>query len=349
MVRLKHWIIKKSPKYILLRIRALREAKDYISALTYIIFGGGDKNLSYAAKYFLRYSDCQKKKSKSPAFQWGTAFAYYRSFHSNNNKIYLSWSDTPAPGNYGDWLSPYILQKFVNLPIKHVNLMSRANYPHYVGLGSIISRANSYSRVIGAGITHLNDDIDTRAQFLCVRGPYTAERIKKIGGPSIEVFGDPGFLLPKIYHPITPRTKTTEVLLVRHLNHRNIPLQIFDSVREYPIQAAHPVDIENFVDTILNSKLVVTSAMHCFITCIAYGVPCVLFKPEFDPTPVPGDGIKYRDALSGAGLPETTPVKIKLDKDFLLRVQDVPPYTAMPKDSALAKLLTLYTSITHIK
>lgn len=348
MQKIQSFIIAKFPEGIVRRLRMLREARDYLRGLAFFVIGAPRYFYPYAAKYFPFIRECKKTVGSTPQEEWGNSFVYYRQATNQSEKKHLVWADTPIPGNYGDWLSPYIFKKFANSPVHHVSQMARPSYAHFVGLGSIISSSSPCAHVIGAGIGRIDENIDVRAKFHSVRGPYTAERIKKLGGPKVETFGDPGFLLPLIYQPTKRIEKTTEILLVRHINHQNYYLPEAEEMVERSILAARPERIEAFIDDIHAAKLVVTSAMHCLITCIAYGVPCILFKPENDEIPVPGDGIKYRDTLAGIGLPEMSPVKLGLDRDFLARVKDIEPYIELMDQTKIESLKTVYNSTSEL-
>jgi hypothetical protein len=68
------------------------------------------------------------------------------------------------------------------------------------------------------------------------------------------------------------------------------------------ISVAGSGDIEVFLEKINCAKIVVTSAMHCYIACISYGIPCVLINFNDESKSVYGDGVKYLDAMEGVGL-----------------------------------------------
>ena len=252
--------------------------------------------------------------------------SWLKAYRDYQTGIPLVWADTPSPGNFGDWLSPYILTSVSEKPIKFISQSNIRRSPHYIGLGSIIGSANSKSTIIGAGISHLKTQISKKCNPLSVRGPYTNELLLKNGNDEAAILGDPGFMLPLIYQP-KPKTPNLDgILLVRHINHRKITIDPKSTVREISIYAARNFAIEQFIDQIMEADLVVTSAMHCFITCLAYKKKVILFRPKIDETPVPGDGIKYRDALSGVGLRETLPIPLDLTKNLDSQLKDIEPY-----------------------
>jgi hypothetical protein len=58
---------------------------------------------------------------------------------------------------------------------------------------------------------------------------------------------------------------------------------------------------------------VITSAMHIFITCQSYGIPCALITFEGFEDAVHGTGIKYGDYAQGVGLTAINPAVVGLD------------------------------------
>lgn len=247
------------------------------------------------------------------------AFLYYmldKNCNSTLPKIKLSWWHLPEPGNYGDWLSPYIIHKLTSRKIEFVNPQSKSiSEPHYFSIGSIGKFSKPNSIVLGTGISAKDAGLNSNAKYLMVRGPYTRKRIIELGGKCPETYGDPAVILPKIYTPKVDDDEETneKLLLVRHFTNKDLNLDLPKNMDELSIFASHPKDIEQFIDTLHHYKAVVTSAMHCYITCQAYGIPCALVKFEGNEKAVHGDGVKYRDYLSGVGLTEHDPIAIPLN------------------------------------
>ncbi|ODT83325.1 MAG: hypothetical protein ABS76_02855 [Pelagibacterium sp. SCN 64-44] len=109
---------------------------------------------------------------------------------------------------------------------------------------------------------------------------------------------DPGFFLKKVYTPTVLESPERYKLLIPHINHQ----ELFSTVKDprfvlKDAYACHPAEITRTIDLIYNAEQVVTSAMHVFVTCLVYGVPCALVKPE-NSDMIPGDGVKYLDCMS---------------------------------------------------
>ncbi|GGA41164.1 hypothetical protein GCM10011499_08450 [Pelagibacterium lentulum] len=49
----------------------------------------------------------------------------------------LLWWDTPAPGNFGDWLLPYVVGKVSGRPIHYVKSDHANAQPHYIGVNPV--------------------------------------------------------------------------------------------------------------------------------------------------------------------------------------------------------------------
>lgn len=241
---------------------------------------------------------------------WNSAFLEYAA--GTNETINLLWVDGPMHlGNFGDWLSPYILKKISGQRINHVPDYSLFPDKHMIGIGSIARKINRDSHVFGTGIHSINDSINPDAIFYFVRGPYTRKRLLECGGPKVDFLGDMGFILSKIYNNNVQ--KRNKVLLVRHTIHQDIPLMLGNDIVEYSINASNSKTIENFIDEILASHVVITSAMHCYIACMSYGIPCLLIDFKDSKKSFFGDGIKYLDASEGAGLKKMNRLTLGLD------------------------------------
>jgi len=264
--------------------------------------------------------------------RWGEAFCLYNSI-PGAEKIPLMWADGPMPGNYGDWLSPYIVTRLLGVNVVHVSEVLANKKKHLVALGSILSLANKYSVVVGAGVSSYKESVDAGAVLVSVRGPYTNTHAENTIGKTCTRYGDIGFLLRRLYAP-----KTTErhgVLVVRHIQHRNIDIRLDADFRESSIYRSHPEDIEEFIAELHGAELVATSAMHCFITCISYSIPCVLFSMGDWRSSVPGDGVKYKDALAGVNLPEVEPLYISNSENFCKVIRKATPYSHVVSEATL--------------
>ena len=252
-------------------------------------------------------------RNESAAIKAASSYLSYSSKPSDK-KIYLSWWENPYPGNYGDWLTPYIFGHYTENRIIFQGLTSRAIKKHIVSLGSVGRFIKSNSVVVGTGVSSFKYPLNTKADYVSVRGPHTAELLLQSGGPKIESFGDPGVVLSKIL-PVTRGKTNGRVALVRHHTHLQAPVVLPNNFDELSVLLSHPDDIVSFIKKLNEYDSVITSAMHVLITCQSYGIPCALVVFKGFEEYVHGDGIKYLDYALGAGVKaiSPTPVNPKLD------------------------------------
>ena len=243
--------------------------------------------------------------------------AVARSFHffaakESTKSIGLVWWAKPFPGNFGDWLSPLIVSQYTDKKILFQSPVKIASKKHMIGLGSIGRFIKPNSVVVGTGISTDELTLAKSATYVSVRGPVTARVVKESGGPTVESFGDPGVLISRIF-PVTRIATNGKVALVRHFTHKSIPLVLDSKMEEIEIFVSHPDDIKTLVHSLNQYDRVVTSAMHIFITCQSYGIPCALITFEGFADSVHGNGIKYGDYAEGVGLASISPIPVGLN------------------------------------
>ena len=254
-------------------------------------------------------------RNENAAIKAASSYLSYSSKPSEK-KIYLSWWENPYPGNYGDWLTPYIFSHYTENRIIFQGLTSRAIKKHIVSLGSVGRFIKSNSVVVGTGVSSFKYPLNTKADYVSVRGPHTADLLVQSGGPKIESFGDPGVVLAKIL-PLTRGKTNGRIALIRHHTHLQAPVILPNNFDELSVLLSHPDDIVSFVKKLNEYDSVVTSAMHVLITCQSYGIPCALVVFKGFEEYVHGDGIKYIDYALGAGVKAISPTPINPKLDWL--------------------------------
>ena len=250
---------------------------------------------------------------ESAAIKVASTFLEY-SAKPDTSEVYLSWWENPYPGNFGDWLTPYIFNHYTESKIIFQGLTTRAPKKHIVSLGSVGRFIKNNSVVVGTGVSSFKHAINPKADFVSVRGPHTADLIVQSGGPKIENFGDPGVVLSRIL-PLTRGTTNGRIALVRHYTHLQAPVKLLENCDELSVQLSHPEEIVTFIEKLIKYDSVVTSAMHVLITCQSYGIPCALVVFKGFEDYVHGNGIKYIDYALGADVKviSPTPINPKLD------------------------------------
>jgi hypothetical protein len=224
----------------------------------------------------------------------------------------LAWWPRPFPGNFGDWLSPLIFSAYTDKNITFQQPAGVAVSKHLISLGSIGRFIKSNSVVVGTGISTDEIQLNTKAQYISVRGPVTARVLAESGGPKVESFGDPGIIISRVI-PVKRDKTNGRIAFVRHFSHKQIPMVLTDNMDELDVLMSHPDSITDFVTQLNKYDKVVTSAMHVFITCQSYGIPCGLVTFDGFEENVHGNGIKYGDYAQGAGLAHVDPIAVPLN------------------------------------
>ena len=245
------------------------------------------------------------------------SFAHYASIESGKS-LHLSWWVRPFPGNFGDWLSPFLLAYYGDCRIlfQTPTAPSRRTPQHIIAVGSIARFIKANSVVTGTGISSYDHGIETQAKFLSVRGPITAKFLKDCGGPKVTSFGDPAILISRVI-PLMRDKTNGRIALVRHINHRGVPLVLPENFDELSLLISHPERIHIFLLELSKYDEVVTSAMHVYIVCQSYGIPCSLITFEGVESSVSGSGLKYSDYSLGVGFGELHPAVIQRDLNSL--------------------------------
>lgn len=231
---------------------------------------------------------------------------------SSNSSLKLSWWSYPHPGNFGDWLSPYIMQKQSGSRIEFQPLHEANKSPHIVAVGSIGRFIKKNSIVVGTGISSRDYPLEPGARYISLRGPRTAAILRKSGGPKVESFGDPGVLVSRIY-PIIRGITNGRMALIRHHSHLALPVKLPEGMDELSVLRSHSSKIEELFIALNNYDAVVTSAMHVYIACQSYGIPVALISFKGFETSVHGDGVKYIDYAEGADVELLSPKALPLD------------------------------------
>ena len=226
---------------------------------------------------------------------------------SSKKKVKLWWWE-PENGtsNFGDALSPYIVQKVSGKEVVKADLSQRKLFSFeeiYFAIGSILhriptaSRLSLYSKktnVWGSGIVGEKSYVQ-EANFYAVRGPKTRAKLLKLGYKVPEVYGDPALLLPRFYYPETPKKYAYGIIphyvdyefVKSHLKCSNVlVINLLES-------------IETVVKDILSCDRTISSSLHGVIVSHAYGIPSIwsIFSDK-----VYGEGFKFHDYFESVGI-----------------------------------------------
>ena len=234
-------------------------------------------------------------------------------------KIKLIYWNAP---NFGDLLSPYIVEKLSSAKIEY-KYKGKRWYTEFlrrlidfdfkslrhilkpwdntlIAVGSVIAWGNKKSQVWGSGLLRATENVEV-GHIYAVRGKYTREVLINKGYNVPEVYGDPAILLPLIYRP-----KSTN-------NNYNIGIipnweefeYFFDKYHEqFKIIDLRSKDIEDVINQIYSCNYILSTSLHGLIVAHTYGIKAIWIKKGDIQT----DGIKFKDYFDS--------VKIRIYKPF---------------------------------
>lgn len=183
--------------------------------------------------------------------------------------------------NFGDALTCLFAEKIAGKKPAFVSASDER--PHLIGVGSILSHAQSKSVVWGAGVGNMADSLSPKSDIRLVRGPLSALRVEMCGGKRIERFGDPALLCSRMF---PASEKKHDLGFIPHYidqSHWQCPPGAeFINVLDAP---------EKVIAEISSCRAVVSSSLHGLIVADSYGIPAAwIYSPR-----VLGDGTKFVD------------------------------------------------------
>jgi pyruvyltransferase len=202
-----------------------------------------------------------------------------------------------AVNNFGDLLGPVLVRRMLD----RLGITEDGAGPErrLVAVGSILHFAQQGDTVWGSGVNGKSfdmaydfEDLDVRA----VRGPLTAEFLRKRGIAVPEVFGDPGLLVGTLWDAQQLRGDGP-----LH------PVTVIPNLNDYPRyqKDENTVDPRQPLETILRriarSELVVGSSLHGVVIAESLGVPARLVRSGSEPM------FKYEDYYYGSGRASFSP------------------------------------------
>ena len=205
--------------------------------------------------------------------------------------INVWWAPGPKPGNYGDILTPHILDY---LEIKYNYTTS---FDHLF-IGSIASKAKSGTTVLGSGFIQENDKVNSKALYLLVRGPRSYQKVIDAGGIDEEnvwndIMGDPALLLPML---VDESKKKYDYGIIPHYKDYLWVKNAYPNERVIDILNEDPIEV---CKQITECRAIISSSLHGVITGHAYGIPTAW--AEFS-NKVVGKGFKFKDHYEALGL-----------------------------------------------
>lgn len=217
----------------------------------------------------------------------------------------LWWMEGPFPGNFGDILNPYLVEKLTGEPPRF-----GPKGEGVLAIGSTIRFARDNAAVWGAGAPRLTDRLNPRARYLAVRGPITARLVESCGAAPPAALGDPAAILPRLYKPRSSGARHALGVVLHHAHEGR--LRFGPEVKVISVLRAGYAGIEAFIDELHQCERILSSSLHGLIVSHAYGIPAQWFTVVDEPThAVPGDGTKFHDYHLSIGLEEKSPLLLE--------------------------------------
>jgi len=214
------------------------------------------------------------------------------------NRVNLCWcgesqGKVSPHENLGDYLSlvivDYMLKNRGGVSLHSPISDTKSLY----AIGSIIGWGYQDATIWGSGLLKkknalrcLRQKLDIRA----VRGPLTRNALQEYGIMCPEVYGDPAVLLSEFWKgDILPKKHKYSIIL-----HHNSTLRKAISVDELERLGFHWIEIQTtdykgFVNELISSEVVISSALHGIILSESYGIPTIWLKEDL------GQDIKFMD------------------------------------------------------
>lgn len=192
------------------------------------------------------------------------------------------WSTSPQPGNFGDVITPFILNHY-GFDVR----WSTRGQCDAISTGSIVSHARAGVYVLGSGAISRGDRINACARYRWVRGPITRELVIKAGGECPEVYGDPVFLLPMVIQRTVAPDREMGI----------VPHYVDFTQGKGDISPLLPP--MTFLRELWRCHSIVSSSLHGIITAHAYGIPAAWVKMS---DKLSGDDTKFHDYAQSVGM-----------------------------------------------
>lgn len=202
-------------------------------------------------------------------------------------------------GNFGDELSPYIVQKLSGKNVKFFNSPSPTNVG-YMAVGSVLHHLGigmKWCEVWGSGLMSQSNKLTHPKKIHAVRGPLTRKFLMEQGIECPGVYGDPALLLPRLFSPEVE--KKYKVGIVPHFVDQKNNWVRLQSVREDVLVINVYESVEKVITDMLSCRSILSSSLHGLIVADAYEIPSLWIKLS---DKVKGEGFKFRDYLLSVGV-----------------------------------------------
>lgn len=194
--------------------------------------------------------------------------------------------------NFGDMLGPYLYEQIMG----RKPVLSNES-PRILSCGSILGRAIGSDIIWGSGfLEETGTPKSKHLRIKSVRGPLSAEILRRHGYDVPDLFGDPALLL-HLYFP-----KSDQQYDVGYFPHyTNTGASV--NLKHNSIKLKPMAPVSQTLKQITACRRVVSSSLHGIIVAESFGIPAVWIRisnsvPEF----------KFRDYYLGTGRKPPSPI-----------------------------------------
>lgn len=226
-----------------------------------------------------------KRRTRRPFVAARLPYPHVELFH---------WSPLDGSINFGDRLSEIVCRQILTgHQLSLDDEVQRAS--RLLAIGSILHFAEDGNHVWGSGWNGKVTEDHFKPRQLsvhAVRGPLTAEFLRKRGIDVPDVFGDPALLLPLLFKNRFHPRPAEDYVVVPNLHDIGL-------VETHPRFVSPLWGWNTVIKAILNARLVLASSLHGLIVAEAFGIPARYVRLSQTE-----DLFKYKDYYFGSGRTE---------------------------------------------
>lgn len=199
--------------------------------------------------------------------------------------------------NIGDVVGPLVVERLTGYKARWAPSYTSNKL---LSVGSILTHARKNDIIWGSGLMRSDTKFNCSAseiEVLSVRGPLTAQVMKKNGIYVPEVYGDPALLLPEIIQPKICEKKYKLGIIPHYADKELLSGKLLkdSSILIIDIQGK----VEDFVDQLMLCDRVISSSLHGIVIAESYNIPAAWLK--LSDIVVKDNGFKFKDYYYGTG------------------------------------------------
>ena len=203
----------------------------------------------------------------------------------------MFWWKSSVGKNFGDELSPVIIERILGRKIRHKS--HKSSEKNLMALGSVLHFAKNGDVIWGSGFRE-DPSLENRFQNLdvrAVRGPRTREFLLNMGIDCPEIYGDPAILMGQLFPEYKQEKIIYDYIIIPNIGEIGC-FMLYKNV-VLPTEPWNQV-----VQKITQSRLVISSSLHGLIVAESFRIPARLLKMTW------GESLlKYQDYYESSGRP----------------------------------------------